>query len=132
MGILKNMDNGGHFIWFISVFSKNFVKKITLETLKNGLPEGVVLNVNFPKLAEKSIKGIKICRQAKATWVEKFDERTNPHGKKYYWLTGTFVNHDKGEDTDEWALANGYISVVPVQYDLTAYHAVQQLNTWEL
>ena len=83
-------------------------------------------------LAEKEIKGIKVCRQAKATWVEKFDERTNPHGKKYYWLTGTFVNHDKGEDTDEWALANGYISVVPVQYDLTAYHAMQQLNTWEL
>ena len=111
---------------------KKFVKQITLETLKNGLPEGVVLNVNFPKLAEKNIKGIKVCRQAKATWVEKFDERTNPHGKKYYWLTGTFVNHDKGEDTDEWALANGYISVVPVQYDLTAYHAVQQLNTWDL
>lgn len=111
---------------------KKFVKQITLETLKNGLPEGVVLNVNFPKLFENEIKGIKVCRQANATWVEKFDERTNPHGKKYYWLTGTFVNHDKGEDTDEWALANGYISVVPVQYDLTAYHAVQQLNTWEL
>lgn len=111
---------------------KKFVKQITLETLKKGLPEGVVLNVNFPKLSENEIKGIKVCRQANATWVEKFDERTNPHGKKYYWLTGTFVNHDKGEDTDEWALANGYISVVPVQYDLTAYHAVQQLNTWEL
>lgn len=111
---------------------KKFVKQITLETLKKGLPEGVVLNVNFPKLFENEIKGIKVCRQANATWVEKFDERTNPHGKKYYWLTGTFVNHDKGEDTDEWALANGYISVVPVQYDLTAYHAVQQLNTWEL
>lgn len=111
---------------------KKFVKQITLQTLHNGLPDGVVLNVNFPKLHEKDIKGIKICRQAKATWVEKFDERTNPHGKKYYWLTGTFVNHDKGEDTDEWALAHGYVSVVPVQYDLTAYHAMQQLNTWEL
>jgi len=111
---------------------KKFVKQITQEALKHGLPEGVVLNVNFPKLEEKELKGIKVCRQANATWVEKFDERTNPHGKKYYWLTGTFVNHDKGEDTDEWALANGYISVVPVQYDLTAYHAMQQLNTWEL
>ena len=91
----------------------------------------VVLNVNFPKLEEKEIKGIKVCRQANATWVEKFDERTNPHGKKYYWLTGTFVNHDKGEDTDEWALANGYVSMVPVQFDLTAYHAMQQINKWE-
>ncbi len=111
---------------------KPFIKTITQQALKNGMQEGVVLNVNFPKLKQNAIKGIKICRQAKATWVEKFDERTNPHGKKYYWLTGTFVNHDKGEDTDEWALANGYISVVPVQYDLTAYHAMQQLNTWEL
>lgn len=110
---------------------RNFIKQITLQTLEKGLPEGVVLNVNFPKLEEKDIKGVKICRQANATWVEKFDERTNPHGKKYYWLTGTFVNHDKGEDTDEWALANGYVSVVPVQFDLTAYHAMQSLNKWE-
>lgn len=111
---------------------KKLVKQITEETIKNGLPEGVVLNVNFPKLPEKELKGVKICRQANATWVEKFDERTNPHGKKYYWLTGTFVNHDKGEDTDEWALANGYVSVVPVQFDLTAYHAMKHLNTWKL
>lgn len=110
---------------------RNFIKQITLQTLEKDLPEGVVLNVNFPKLEEKDIKGVKICRQANATWVEKFDERTNPHGKKYYWLTGTFVNHDKGEDTDEWALANGYVSVVPVQFDLTAYHAMQSLNKWE-
>ena len=111
---------------------KDYVKKIALQTLKNGLPEGVVLNVNFPKQTDNALKGMKICRQANATWIEKFDERTNPHGKKYYWLTGTFVNRDKGEDTDEWALANGYVSVVPVQYDLTAYHAMQQLNNWEL
>lgn len=110
---------------------KPFVKSITLQTLDKGLQKGVVLNVNFPKLAHKDILGIKICRQANATWVEKFDERINPHGKKYYWLTGTFENHDKGEDTDEWALAHGYVSIVPVQYDLTAYHAMQQLNTWE-
>lgn len=111
---------------------KPFVKKITEEVLKNKLPEGVVLNVNFPKLPEKDIKGIKICRQAKAIWEEKFDKRQTPMGKDYYWLTGEFVNHDKGEDTDEWALAHGYISVVPVQFDLTAHHAIQTLNNWDL
>ncbi len=110
---------------------RSFVKSITLQALERGMQNGVVLNVNFPKLAFSEIKGIKICRQANATWVEKFDERTNPHGKKYYWLSGTFENHDNGEDTDEWALAHGYVSIVPVQYDLTAYHAIQQLNTWE-
>ena len=111
---------------------KSFVKKIALQVLENNLPEGVLLNVNFPKLAEKEIKGIKICRQAKAIWQEKFDKRISPMGKEYYWLTGQFINKDKGEDTDEWALANGYISIVPVQFDLTAHHAIQQLNGWDL
>ncbi|WPR72556.1 5'/3'-nucleotidase SurE [Flavobacterium sp. NG2] len=109
---------------------KPFIKKITIEVLEKKLPKDVVLNVNLPKLKRDEIKGIKICRQAKALWVEKFDKRTSPFGKEYYWLTGDFVNEDKGEDTDEWALSNGYISIVPVQFDLTAHHATQQLNTW--
>lgn len=108
---------------------KPYVKKIVLEVLEKGLPDGVVLNVNLPK---NEIKGIKVCRQAKAVWEERFDKRTNPQGKEYYWLTGEFVNLDKGEDTDEWALKHNYISIVPVQFDLTAHHAIQQLNTWDL
>ena len=111
---------------------KAHVKQIASKVLKNGLPEGVILNVNFPKLSKDEIKGVKICRQAKAMWQEEFDKRTNPQGKEYYWLTGKFVNLDKGTDTDEWALENGYISIVPVQFDLTAHHAMQQLNSWEL
>jgi 5'-nucleotidase len=112
--------------------TKPFIKKIALEVLNNGLPEGVILNVNFPKLKEKDIKGIKVCRQAKAIWEERFDKRKNPQGREYYWLTGEFVNLDKGNDTDEWALANGYISLVPVQFDLTAHHAMQIINNWKL
>ncbi len=111
---------------------KEYVKKITINTIQNGLPKGVVLNVNFPKLKKEEIKGIKICRQARAVWAEEFDKRTNPQGRDYYWLTGKFINLDKGEDTDEWALANGYVSIVPVQYDLTAHHTIQDLNTWSL
>jgi 5'-nucleotidase len=108
------------------------IKKIVREALSNGIPQGVVLNVNIPKLAEKDFKGIKICRQARANWKEKFDKRTNPMGKDYYWLTGEFELLDKGEDTDEWALANGYISIVPTQFDLTAHHAIQNINNWNL
>ena len=111
---------------------KTYITQITKEALANGIPKDVVLNVNFPKLKKEEIKGIKICRQAKANWVEKFDKRTNPMGREYYWLTGTFVNEDKGEDTDEWALKEGYISLVPTQFDLTAHHSIQQLNTWNL
>ncbi len=109
---------------------KSFIKKIALEVLSQKLSEGTILNVNFPKLKQDEIKGIKICRQAKAIWMEKFDKRQTPFGKDYYWLSGEFVNQDKGEDTDEWALAHGYISIVPVQFDLTAHHAIQQLNSW--
>ncbi|WP_417354013.1 5'/3'-nucleotidase SurE [Flavobacterium sp.] len=112
--------------------AKSFIKKIALQVLANGLPEGVILNVNFPKLKENEIKGIKICRQAKAMWMEEFDKRQNPQGRDYYWLTGKFVNLDNGEDTDEWALEKGFISIVPVQFDLTAHHAIQQLNSWKL
>lgn len=111
-------------------YIKPYIKKIVLEVLEKGLPDGVILNVNFPK--SETIKGIKICRQAKAAWEEEFDKRISPTGKEYYWLTGKFVNHDHGEDTDEWALANNYISIVPVHFDLTAYHAIQQLNSWDL
>nr|WP_321226830.1 5'/3'-nucleotidase SurE [uncultured Psychroserpens sp.] len=110
---------------------KSYVKTIAENVLKHGLDSGTVLNVNFPKLDKKNIKGIKICRQAKANWEEEFDKRQNPNGKDYYWLTGKFVNLDNGEDTDEWALANGYVSVVPTQFDLTAHHSIQELNTWD-
>ena len=111
---------------------RKFVKKITQQCLANTLPKGVVLNVNFPRLPEKKIKGIKVCRQANAHWVENFDKRVNPLGREYYWLTGDFVNEDKGEDTDEWALGNGFVSVVPVQFDLTAHHAIKDINSWDL
>ena len=111
---------------------KEYIKKISLEALKKGIPKDVVLNVNFPLLKNGKIKGMKICRQARAYWVEEFDKRTNPMGREYYWLTGTFINEDKGEDTDEWALNKGYISIVPTQFDLTAHHSLQQINTWNL
>ena len=112
--------------------AKPFIKKIALQMLENGLSSGTILNVNIPKLKEKEIKGIKICRQAKAIWMEKFDKRVTPQGKNYYWLTGEFVNQDNGEDTDERALEKGYISVVPVHFDMTAHYAIQELNTWKL
>ena len=111
--------------------SKDFIREITLNALNNGIPKGVVLNVNIPAVKKSDIKGVKICRQAKAYWVEEFDKRKNPLGQEYYWLTGKFVNKDQGEDTDEWALKNNYISIVPVEFDLTAHHAIQGLNEWD-
>jgi 5'-nucleotidase len=124
---LLNYSHGADF-----TASKHFVKLIIKNLLKEGLPKGTLLNVNVPDLPLKDIKGVKICRQANAKWEEEFDERTDPRNGKYFWLTGAFTNYDKGEDTDVWALDNGFVSVVPVQFDLTAHHAIQQLNEWDL
>jgi len=114
-----------------SSFEK-YIMKICLMVLKSRIKKNLVLNVNFPDSKKSSIKGIKICRQAKANWIEKFDKRKSPMGRDYYWLTGEFVNQDEGKDTDEWALNKGFISVVPVQFDLTAYHHINELKKWDL
>ena len=86
------------------------------------------LNVNIPAAPKEVLKGLKICRQAYAKYEERFDERHDPTGRKYYWLTGEFQNFDKGKDTDVWALENNYISVVPVQFDLTNYELKTRLQ----
>ncbi len=106
---------------------------IARQVLKKGLPKGVALNVNFPPRRNEPLKGIRICRQANAKWVEEFDERYDPNGRRYFWMAGNFVNFDKGEDNDEWAIANNYVSVVPCQFDLTAHSAIPVLNEdWDI
>jgi 5'-nucleotidase len=106
-----------------------YIREIVKRVINNGLDSGVCLNVNIPKsLVGKTLKGLKVCRQANANWEEEFEARTDPKGKVYYWLTGKFVNYDKGVDTDEWALANHYISVVPVQFDVTAHSSLSSVN----
>lgn len=113
--------------------SKYFARIISEQILTNGLAEASLLNVNIPKLPAEMIKGIKICRQAIAKWEEEYLQRKDPYGRDYYWLTGNFINSDHGTDTDEWALANAYVSVVPVQYDLTAHHGIAHINkNWKL
>ena len=108
--------------------SKVYAEQIMKVVLQNGLQKGVCLNVNIPNLSTREIEGIKVCRQADAKWSEKFDKRTDPGGKPYYWLTGAFENQDTGEDTDIHALQHNYVSVVPVQYDLTAYNSLKNLE----
>jgi 5'-nucleotidase len=98
----------------------HYARLLVEQMLKKPIAEPhLCLNVNIPKGELNSIKGIKICRQAYAKYDEEFDERKDPNGRRYYWLTGHFVNFDKGKDTDVWALKNNFVSVVPVQFDLT-------------
>lgn len=110
----------------------HYIKEIIEYALSNKLDKNTCLNVNFPAISGDLIKGIKVCRQANAQWEETFDERHDPSGKAYYWLTGKFVNHEiDSEDTDEWALANNFVSVVPVQFDVTAYSLLEGLKNLE-
>ncbi len=112
--------------------SKKYARIIVEKLLSEKQDKHMILNVNIPSVAAEEIKGIKICRQAYAKYEEDFVERNDPHGRKYYWLTGEFVNFDKGKDTDVWALAHNYVSVVPVQFDMTNYVLKSKFeNTWQ-
>ncbi len=112
--------------------AKATVKQMVTEVLQKKLDKHLLLNVNIPALPAEKIKGIKICKQAYAKYEEDFSERLDPHGKKYYWLTGAFKNFDKAKDTDVWALQHGFVSVVPVQFDLTNYALKTQLEKSKL
>jgi 5'/3'-nucleotidase len=111
--------------------SKFYAEQIIKKLLNNLLKTDICLNVNIPNISKDLIAGIKICRQAKGNWEEEYDERADPMGRTYYWLTGKFVIDDKGLDTDEWALANNYISIVPVQYDITDHNVIDNIKYLE-
>ena len=110
-----------------------YAKLISEKVLQNGLPRNICLNVNFPDSKPEDIKGIKICRQTLGYWREEFDKRLDPVGKEYYWLTGYFYNSEpEAQDTDEWALKNNYVSLVPVHTDFTSYETIKMINKWDL
>jgi len=112
--------------------SKVILRRIISEALEEPLQPGDMLNVNIPDLPLDQIRGIKITRQAKGRWVEEFDERVDPYGRKYYWLTGKFALQDEADDTDEHALADGYVSMTPMTFDFTDHHARMRFSRWDL
>jgi 5'-nucleotidase len=112
--------------------AKKYARLIVQQMLNTRLDKHTVLNVNIPAIPAELIKGVRICKQAYAKYEEDFVERSDPNGKKYFWLTGEFVNFDKGRDADVWALEHNYVSVVPVQFDLTNYDLKTKLEkSWK-
>lgn len=108
---------------------RKYIRLVMQKLAEMPLPEGICLNVNIPSINENEIRGIMICRQSKGNWKEEFEKRKDPMGKTYYWLTGMFQNHEPdAEDTDEWALTNGFVSVVPVSVDMTAHWYLERLK----
>lgn len=108
--------------------AKEVVKQVIEKVLSQGVPKGNCLNVNIPKITKTDFKGLKVCRAAKAFWEDRFDKRFDQHGNAYYWLTGEFSHNDEGEDTDLYLLKNGYATIVPIQFDMTAYEAIDHLK----
>jgi 5'-nucleotidase len=118
---ISNFDPDADFSEF-----EPYIIEVTKQVLEHGLPYGLCLNVNSPKA---NIKGLKIARQCEGHWTQEFAKATDPRGRNYYWLTGHFENHEpEAEDTDEWALANGYVSVVPTKIDMTAHEYIVNLK----
>jgi 5'-nucleotidase len=111
--------------------SEGYVDTIIRGVLQHGILPHTCINVNIPALPFSELKGIKICRMGRGFWDEELEERTDPQSRKYYWLAGKFVSLDNEEDTDEWALAHQYISVVPIQLDMTSYPLIQSLKHLE-
>ncbi len=106
---------------------EKYLPLILKKIAKVNVGSGLCLNINFPKISPVEAKGLKVCRQAKSAWIEEFDKRTDPHHRDYYWLTGEFINMEPdAEDTDDWALKNNYISVVPVNTDFTAFERIEE------
>lgn len=108
-----------------------FVRKIAATVLEKGLPSLTCLNVNFP--LTQVLKGVKVCEQAKGSWVKEYEPCPRKVDANYFWLTGEFADQEPdNEKNDHWALAQGFIAVTPVTVDVTAYHFMDELKSWNL
>ncbi len=111
-------------------FASRFARRLGSLVLRHGLPEGTLLNVNVPAIPYGKIRGARITRQGKTRWDDTYDVRIDPNEKEYYWLTGKLEIIDHSADTDEIAVREGYVSITPVQYDLTDYRFLEKLKRW--
>lgn len=97
---------------------------------QGALAAPLCLNVNVPKGRPEAIRGLRFCRQNRGFWREEFYRREDPRGRTYFWLTGAFCNAEpEAEDTDEWAMAHGYVAAVPVQVDMTDYRMLDAMRS---
>jgi len=109
-----------------------FIRKLVPLVIKNSLPKGILLNVNVPPLPTSKIKGVKITYQSKLSFREKFAKRVDPRKRTYYWMAGVVKPPQESRAADYQAVKEGYISITPVHYDMTAYEEMETLKCWKL
>ncbi|MFZ2446626.1 MAG: 5'/3'-nucleotidase SurE [Syntrophobacteraceae bacterium] len=108
-----------------------FITRLVAMVAKNGLPPGISLNVNIPNLPASEVRGVRVTRQGNMKCLERYDKRTDPRDNTYYWLCNSAIESDPDPDADSTVLAAGYISVTPIQHDLTNYPMLERLKNWE-
>lgn len=109
----------------------HYVRRVVERVLAEGLPKGVCLNVNFPD--RKTFEGIRACRMTFGEWVNEVSTQRHPLGYPYYWMVGHYRNAEPdAQDTDQWALAHGYVAVTPTTIDVTAHQMIDTVNNWKL
>lgn len=113
-------------------YAAKFSRNLTRLVARHGLPKGTLLNVNVPPLKESEIRGVLVTRQGESTWDDAFDARRDPANKEYYWLTGALLEGDSDREADQWAVSNRYVSITPIQYDLTDYAMMDVLKRWSV
>jgi 5'-nucleotidase len=111
-------------------YAAKFARRLVALVARKGLPNGTLLNVNIPPLPEKEIRGVMVTRQGRAVWNDFFEIRRDPANKEYYWLTGALQENDEGIEFDQSAVQNNYISITPIQYDLTDLTMVEAMGKW--
>ncbi len=113
-------------------YSAKVAAKLTKLVLEKGLPNGTLLNVNVPNLPENEIAGIMLTKQGKSKWDDVYEERIDPYGKKYYWLTGSLMETDEKPDSDQFATKKNYVSITPIHFDLTDYPTYDSMQNWKI
>ncbi len=113
-----------------------FAGKVAVHLAKlvaeKGLTKGSCLNVNVPDLPEEEIAGILLTKQGASKWDDIYEERIDPYGEKYYWLTGKMTDDDHTLDRDQFAILNKYVAVTPIHFDLTDYPTLEKMEDWEI
>jgi len=113
-------------------YAAKFAAKLVPLVLANGLPKGTFLNVNVPNVPEPQIRGVAVTRMGMAIYDDKYDKRIDPRNRVYYWLTGSKLECNEGEDVDDGAIEKNMVSITPIHYDLTNHQSLGELKKWKI
>lgn len=113
-------------------FASKVTKLLAKELAGKDIPKGTLLNINVPDVPEEEIAGIILTKQGKSKWDDIYEQRIDPYGKDYFWLTGNLMEVDTEIETDQVAIRKNYVSISPIHFDLTDYETFDKMKKWNL